>query len=157
MLRLTIEVFALYSVDRFGEENKGHHQKHNLHLIKRHMILSLIILWKIYQGNIRMRLYFKSIPPANRTSSKDRSLSFPLELMYFILLDFQDNLLHFTELIYYTKFLVWNVFYAAWFKKHLRLFQSAWLMYMKTWFFRNMRHELLHLLYKNISRRYLQT
>ena len=61
------------------------------------------------------------------------------------------------ELIYDTKFLVWNVFYAAWFKKHLRLFQSAWLMYMKTWFFRNMRHELLHLLYKNISRRYLQT
>ena len=98
MLRLTIEVFALYSVDRFGEENKGHHQKHNLHLIKRHMILSLIILWKIYQGNIRMRLYFKSIPPANRTSSKDRSLSFPLELMYFILLDFQGNLLHFTRI-----------------------------------------------------------
>ena len=167
MLSLTIEVFVLYSVDEFGEENKGHHQKHNLHLVKWQMIVSLIILSKLilyvyvhmqtYQGNIRMRLYFKSIPPAKRTSSKDRSLSFPLELMYFILLDFQDNLLHFTQINFDPKFLVWNVFYAAWFKKHLRLFQSAWLMYMKTWFFRNMRHELLHLLYKNISRRYLQT
>ena len=108
---------------------------------------------QIYQGNIRMRLYFKSIPPAKRTSSKDRSLSFPLELMYFILLDFQDNLLHFTELILIQSFLCGTSFYAAWFKKHLRLFQSAWLMYMKTWFFRNMRHELLHLLYKKYFER----
>ena len=47
MLSLTIEEFALYSVDGFGERNKGHHQKHNLHLVKRQMLVSLIILSKL--------------------------------------------------------------------------------------------------------------
>ena len=96
MLSLTIEVFALYSVDRFGEENKGHHQKHNLHLVKRHMIVSLIILWK--KHNIKIRFCMKNILPAKRTSSNDSPISFPLELMYFILLDFQGYLLHFTQI-----------------------------------------------------------
>ena len=46
MLSLTIEVFVLYSVDGFDEGNKAHHQKHNLHLVKQHKIVSLIFLSK---------------------------------------------------------------------------------------------------------------
>ena len=156
MLSLTIDVFALYSVDRFDEENKGHHQKHNLHLVKWQMIVSLIILSKlkvISEWDCILKVFYlqrehpQKIDPFLFLLSSCTSSYWILRIIYYTS----------PELIYDTKFLVLNVSYAAWFKKYLRLFQSAWLMYMKTWFFRNMICCTIHLLYKNISRRYLQT
>ena len=159
MLSLTIEVFALYSVDIFGVENKGHHQKHNLHLVRRKMIASLIILSKceftkvISEWDCILKIFHlqrehpQKIDPFLFLLSSCTSSCWIFRIIYYTS----------PESINDTKFLVWNFFYAAWFKKHLRLFQSAWLMYMKTWFFRNMICCTIHLLYKNISRRYLQT